>query len=174
MTTLVQSCKGLRALFMDNTDVSDLVLIEAVTLVRQRNPHTVLVHDIDIPSLPTVGLSLTAHECPKVTWRGIREILSHNTEVIITNKTAQLPQLERYPKSSHGGVSDITSSPSTSLAQLVSSSSANPTFKTPSSMPTLHNSSRFSKTLMLLSTDSRRAHQACSALRHPCGTKARA
>jgi F-box/leucine-rich repeat protein 2/20 len=125
MTTLVQSCKGLRALFMDNTDVSDLVLIEAVTMVRQRNPHTVLVHDIDIPSLPTVGLSLTAHECPKVTWSGIREILSHNTEVITTNKTAQLPQLERYPISSLGGVSDITFSPSTSLAQLVSSSSAN-------------------------------------------------
>jgi F-box/leucine-rich repeat protein 2/20 len=124
MTTLIQSCKGLRALFMDNTDVSDLTLIEAAAMVRQRNPRTVLTDGIDIPTQPTVGLSLTAHDCPKVTWRGIREILSHNTEVITTTKTAQLPQLERYRTGSPRRVSDIFSSPSTSLTQLLPSSSA--------------------------------------------------
>jgi F-box/leucine-rich repeat protein 2/20 len=64
---------------MDNTDVSDLVLIEAAAMVLQRNSRMVLVDDIDIPSQPTIGLSLAAYDCPKVTWRGIREILSHDT-----------------------------------------------------------------------------------------------
>jgi F-box/leucine-rich repeat protein 2/20 len=123
MITLLQSCKGLQSLEMNSTDVSDLVLVEAAAMVRQRDPRTVLADDI--PSQPTVGLSLRAYGCSNVTWTGIREILSHNTEVITTTKTAQPPQLERYPTGLPRRVSDI-SSPLTSLAQLVSSSSANP------------------------------------------------
>lgn len=126
MTTLLRSCKGLRALFMDNTDVSDLTLIEAAAMIRQRNLRTILADDIDIPSQPTIGLSLTAHDCPKVTWRGIREILSHNTEVITTTKTARLQQIEMYSTGSPGRVSMTTSSTSTSISQLLPTISTAP------------------------------------------------
>ena len=124
MIALLQSCKGLRSLEMNNTDVSDLVLVEAVAMIRQRDVRTVLA-DV-VPSQPTIGLSLTAHDCPKVTWTGIREILSHNTEVITTTKTAQLPHFERYRTGSPRKVNDISSLPPTSLTQLIPSSSATP------------------------------------------------
>jgi F-box/leucine-rich repeat protein 2/20 len=122
MIALLQSCKSLRSLEMNNTDVSDLVLIEAATMVRQRNLRTVLA-DV-VPSQPTVGLSLGAHDCSNVTWTGIREILSHNTEVITTTKTAQLQQFEGYRTGSPRRVNDISSLPPTSLTQLIHSSSA--------------------------------------------------
>jgi F-box/leucine-rich repeat protein 2/20 len=122
MITLLRSCKGLRSLEMNNTDVSDLVLVEAAAMVRQRNPRTALA-DV-IPSQPIIGLSLSAHDCSNMTWTGIREILSHNTEVITKGKTAQLPQLERYRTGSPRRVSDISSSSSISLTQLLPSSSA--------------------------------------------------
>lgn len=126
MTTLVQSCKGLRALFMDNTDVSDLTLIGAAAMVRQRNPRTTLTDGTGVPFQPTLGLFMTAHDCPKVTWRGIREILSHNTEVISTTQTAHLSQLESSPTGLPKRYSDIDSSPSTSLEQLPLFSSTSP------------------------------------------------
>jgi F-box/leucine-rich repeat protein 2/20 len=93
MITLLRSCKGLQSLEMNNTNISDLVLVEAAAMVRQRNPRAVPANGV--PSQPTVGLYLGAHDCWNVTWTGIREILSHNTEVITTTKTAQLPQLIR-------------------------------------------------------------------------------
>jgi F-box/leucine-rich repeat protein 2/20 len=124
MITLLQSCKGLQSLEMNNTDVSDLVLLEAAAMVRQRNPRTVLADDL--PPQPTVGLSLSAYDCPKVTWTGIREILSHNTEVITTTTTTLFLQPERYCTGSPRGVSDTSSSPSISLTQLLPSSSATP------------------------------------------------
>jgi F-box/leucine-rich repeat protein 2/20 len=124
MVTLLQSCKGLQSLEMNNTNVSDLVLLEAAAMVRQRNPRTVLADDL--PPQPTVGLFLSAYDCPKVTWTGIREILSHNTEVITTTATTLFPQPERYCTGSPREVSDTSSSPSTSLTQLLSSTTATP------------------------------------------------
>ena len=116
---LLQSCMGLRSLEINSTDVSDLVLVEAVTMVRQRNLRAVLA-DV-VPSQPTVGLSLRAYDCSNVTWTGIREILSHNTKVIDVTETAQLPQFEGYRTGSPGRVNDISS---TSCTQFIPSSSA--------------------------------------------------
>jgi len=126
MTTLVQCCKGLRALSMDNTKVSDLTLIEAAAMVRQRNPRTVLTNSVRLPSQPTVGLSLTAHDCSEVTWRGVREILSHNIEVIDSTQTAPLSRFESCPTCFPKRFSDINSSPSTSLERLPLFSSTSP------------------------------------------------
>lgn len=124
MITLLRSCNGLQSLEMNNTDISNLVLVEAAAMVRQRSLRAVLA-DI-VPSQPTVGLSLRAYDCSNVTWTGIREILSHNTEVITTTKIAQLPQFEGHRKGSLGRVNDISSLPSTSLPQSISCSSATP------------------------------------------------
>jgi F-box/leucine-rich repeat protein 2/20 len=38
---------------------------------------------------PTTGLRLVAYDCSDVTWAGIREILSHNSEVITTARTTE-------------------------------------------------------------------------------------
>lgn len=124
MITLLQSCKGIQSLEMNNTDISDLVLVEATAMVRQRNPRTVLADEL--PSQPIIGLSLSAYDCSNVTWTGVREILSHNTEAITTTRTSRLPQPERYRTGSSRRASDISSSPSTSLTQLLPSSSATP------------------------------------------------
>ncbi|MCJ1451703.1 hypothetical protein MMC28_002043 [Mycoblastus sanguinarius] len=76
MLHVIKSCPQLRTLFMDNTRVSDLVLTEAASQVRAR--------DRVIPespkSVPIVGLHLVVYDCQNVTWTGVREILSRNTE----------------------------------------------------------------------------------------------
>ncbi|KAK3375393.1 hypothetical protein B0H63DRAFT_278124 [Podospora didyma] len=75
MLPVMRNCTGLKSVFMDNTRVSDLVLAEAAAMVRKRSPqvprHT--------PN-PVVGLSLVVYDCQNVTWTGVREVLSRNTE----------------------------------------------------------------------------------------------
>ena len=73
MLAVIKACPQLRNVVMDNTRVSDLVLTEAAAQLR--------VRDRTIPtSPPTVGLHLVVYDCQNVTWTGVREILSCNTE----------------------------------------------------------------------------------------------
>lgn len=73
MLAVLKSCSQLRNVVMDNTRVSDLVLTEAAAQLRTR--------DRTIPSsLPTVGLRLVVYDCQNVTWTGVREVLSRNTD----------------------------------------------------------------------------------------------
>ncbi|KAJ4356903.1 hypothetical protein N0V85_009534, partial [Neurospora sp. IMI 360204] len=86
MLPVFRACTSLRSVIMDNTRISDLVLAEAASMVRQRamdakrraislNPQQ------QQPSaLPKVILHLTVYDCGNVTWTGIREVLSRNTE----------------------------------------------------------------------------------------------
>ena len=76
MLQVVKSSTQLRTLFMDNTRVSDLVLTEAAAQFRARD--RVAPASRDVP--PTVGLHLVVYDCQNVTWTGVREILSRNTE----------------------------------------------------------------------------------------------
>ena len=76
MLQVVKSAPQLRTLFMDNTRVSDLVLTEAAAQVRARD--RVAPVSPNVP--PTVGLHLVVYDCQNVTWTGVREILSRNTE----------------------------------------------------------------------------------------------
>lgn len=93
MLALLQSCTGLQSLEMDNTRISNLVLVEAAAMVRQRTPRTILTDNT--PFKPNTGLRLIAYDCSNVTWTGVREILSRNAEVITTTKHAELPPLEK-------------------------------------------------------------------------------
>ena len=73
MLPLIKSCSGLRNLVVDNTRISDLALTEAAAQMCTR--------DRNIPSsLPKIGLHLVVFDCQNVTWSGIREVLSRNTE----------------------------------------------------------------------------------------------
>ena len=76
MLPVLRACRRLRTVDLDNTRVSDLVLAEAAGMVRERSRR--------LPStgrLPHVGLRLVVYDCQNVTWTGIREVLSRNTEV---------------------------------------------------------------------------------------------
>lgn len=76
MLQVVKSCRQLRTLFMDNTRISDLVLTEAAAQVRARDHVAPVLPD----RLPKVGLHLVVYDCQNVTWTGVREVLSRNTE----------------------------------------------------------------------------------------------
>lgn len=76
MLRVLKSCPKLHTVFMDNTRVSDLVLTEAAAQIRLRDRNNPLVTNAP----PTVGLHLVVYDCQNVTWTGVREILSRNTE----------------------------------------------------------------------------------------------
>lgn len=76
MLPVVKACTSLRSIDMDNTKISDLVLAEVATMVRSRSSRTTCAR-----SRPQVGLRLVIFDCSNVTWTGIREVLSRNSEV---------------------------------------------------------------------------------------------
>ncbi len=70
---LLKSCSRLRSLVCDNTRISDLTLMEAAIQLRKRDRKT--------PSpLPVIGFHLIVFDCQNVTWAGVREVLSQNSE----------------------------------------------------------------------------------------------
>ncbi|KAI9818984.1 MAG: hypothetical protein M1826_001239 [Phylliscum demangeonii] len=75
MIPVLQACRHLASVDLDNTRVGDLVLIEAASMVRQRSRLCAAPHR------PRVGLRLVVYDCQHVTWTGIREVLSGNADV---------------------------------------------------------------------------------------------
>ncbi|KAL2156064.1 hypothetical protein VTH82DRAFT_809 [Thermothelomyces myriococcoides] len=75
MLPVIRACTRLRSVYMDNTRVSDLVLAEAAAMVRKRSPRPA-----GKGAFPKISLSLVVYDCPNITWTGVREILSRNTE----------------------------------------------------------------------------------------------
>lgn len=73
---VIKSCENLTSLCVDNTRISDLVLMEAAEQVRKRGS-TANARD-----RPKKGLSLIAFDCQNVTWAGVREIMSQNTRIL--------------------------------------------------------------------------------------------
>lgn len=86
MLPVLQSCTNLQSLEMDNTRISDLVLVEAAAMVRQRAPRTT-----DPRARPAVSLRLVAYDCSNVTWTGVREILSRNAELTTQRRIISSP-----------------------------------------------------------------------------------
>ncbi len=76
MLPVVKACTSLRNIDMDNTKISDLVLAEVASMVRMRSSRTTCSR-----SRPRVGLRIIVFDCSNVTWTGIREVLSRNSEV---------------------------------------------------------------------------------------------
>ncbi|KAI9646213.1 hypothetical protein NHQ30_005653 [Ciborinia camelliae] len=76
MLPVIRSCSGLQSIDMDNTRISDLILAEAATMVRLRSSYTK-----NRRSCPRTGLRMVVFDCSNVTWTGIREVLSRNSEI---------------------------------------------------------------------------------------------
>ena len=76
MLQVLKACPNLRSLVMDNTRVSDLVLTEAAAQVRIRDQAMPTTSNAP----PKVSLHMVVYDCQNVTWTGVREILSRNTE----------------------------------------------------------------------------------------------
>jgi F-box/leucine-rich repeat protein 2/20 len=103
MLAVLQTCTGLRSPVMGNTRISDLVLTETAAMVRRRSLRTVLMDNTLLP--PTTGLRLVPYDCSDVTWAGIREILSHNTELITTARTTEPASQEKTSATNVGSSS---------------------------------------------------------------------
>ncbi|EXJ63679.1 hypothetical protein A1O7_00014 [Cladophialophora yegresii CBS 114405] len=73
---LLKACTELKSLCLDNTRISDLVLMEASEQVRKRGNTT------KRSQRPKKGLELVAFDCANVTWAGVREILQGNGRVM--------------------------------------------------------------------------------------------
>lgn len=73
---LLKACPEIKSLCLDNTRISDLVLMEASEQVRKRGSTT------KRSQIPTKGLELVAFDCANVTWAGVREILQGNGRVM--------------------------------------------------------------------------------------------
>jgi len=76
MLPVIRACTSLKSVDMDNTRISDLVLVEAAAMVRSRSSRTTCAN-----SRPRVGLSIVAFDCQNMTWTGVREVLCRNSEV---------------------------------------------------------------------------------------------
>lgn len=73
---LLKACPELKSLCLDNTRISDLVLMEASEQVRKRGSTA------KKGLRPKKGLELVAFDCANVTWAGVREILQGNCRVM--------------------------------------------------------------------------------------------
>jgi F-box/leucine-rich repeat protein 2/20 len=73
---LLKACPSIKSLCLDNTRISDLVLMEASEQVRKRGSTT------KKRQMPKRGLELVAFDCANVTWAGVREILQGNGRVM--------------------------------------------------------------------------------------------
>lgn len=76
MLPVIRACSSLKSVTLDNTRISDLTLAEAASMIRSRSSRTTCAS-----SRPRIGLNLTVYDCQNVTWTGVREVLSRNSEV---------------------------------------------------------------------------------------------
>jgi F-box/leucine-rich repeat protein 2/20 len=76
MLPVIRACTSLQSADLDNTKISDLVLVEAASMIRARSSRTTCAK-----SRPRIGLRMVVFDCQNVTWTGIREVLSRNSEV---------------------------------------------------------------------------------------------
>ena len=98
MLPLLRACPRLSSLEMDNTRISDLVLIEAAEVVRERcmdQNSGVVFKSMNQQSknnnLPRIGLRMDVYDCANVTWTGIREVLRSNAAVLPAPAPAPAP-----------------------------------------------------------------------------------
>lgn len=114
MLPVLRNCHNLASLEMDNTRISDLVLTEAASMVRQRSSRT-----FEPMSKPTVGLKLVAYDCQNVTWTGVREILSRNAEITTSRRIVPASELRTLQQSSASGSSTPTAISTSSVNEVI-------------------------------------------------------
>ena len=76
---VLQACTNLTSIQLDNTSITNQTLIEAASIVRSRQPE---LSSSDTPSAPHVGLTMEVYDCHDITWTGVREVLSRNSEAL--------------------------------------------------------------------------------------------
>ena len=121
MLPLLNACPRLANLEMDNTRISDLVLIEAADLNREirrrqlaglanrtedKTPDGKLKYKAG--PFPLASLHMEVYDCANVTWTGIREVLSCNAEVIRPRpcRTSRVKMVEPLVESVSGSDDD--------------------------------------------------------------------
>jgi F-box/leucine-rich repeat protein 2/20 len=78
MLPILKACTSLESVDMDNTRISDLVLAEAASVVRTRNRSA---RALTGSQRPVIGLRIVVYDCSRVTWSGVREVMSRNAEI---------------------------------------------------------------------------------------------
>jgi F-box and leucine-rich repeat protein 2/20 len=114
---ILKSCQNLTSLCLDNTRVSDLVLMEAAEQVRKRGSTT------NARDRPKKGLSIIAFDCQNVTWAGVREVMSQNTRVLQSRSLFQHKTLSRASVNEKTG--EVSASPA------ITTTTANPVLMYP-------------------------------------------
>ena len=83
---IIKSCPELKSLCVDNTRISDRVLIEASEQIRRRGNLT------KRGARPRKGMELIAFDCANVTWAGIRQIMQANSRVLPGRKKSMVKE----------------------------------------------------------------------------------
>ena len=92
MLPIIKKCHGLKSIWMDNTRISDLVLVEIAAKLRVRNKFALVGN----PSgKPCIGIRVVAYDCQHVNWTGVKEVLSRNAEFFHRPDYSHQPT---YPK----------------------------------------------------------------------------
>lgn len=86
---ILKSCPELKSLCLDNTRISDLVLVEASEQVRRRG------HLLKKGTRPKKGLELVAFDCANVTWVGVKEVLAGNCRILNGRKRSVVQKVPR-------------------------------------------------------------------------------
>jgi F-box/leucine-rich repeat protein 2/20 len=125
---IMRKCVNLEEVDMDNTGVTDMVLVEAASRMRARNArlareadeeYSVRSHvyqeghpeadeaevDAEVRKMMTKGsvgvsLRLVVYDCRHITWMGIRDVLSRNAEILPTTYNPS-PKVSSSPNSSN-------------------------------------------------------------------------
>ncbi|KKY16815.1 putative f-box domain protein [Phaeomoniella chlamydospora] len=103
MLPVLKAATNVTSLVLDNTRVSDLVLMEAADMVRRRGSTE------GRTSKPKQGLTLICFDCLNVTWAGVREVLNKNAYVMQARGAARFAPNKAMPvvsiQESNGGSS---------------------------------------------------------------------
>ncbi|KAG6035700.1 hypothetical protein E4U19_004398 [Claviceps sp. Clav32 group G5] len=77
MVPVLESCRKLKSIDMDNTRISDLSLGAAIAMILTRSKRS---FNSDVR--PKITLQLVVYDCRNVTWAGIREVLFRNAWIM--------------------------------------------------------------------------------------------
>ncbi|EPQ63732.1 Bgt-4500 [Blumeria graminis f. sp. tritici] len=88
--SIIRACKNLKSIDVDNTKITDLVLTEAAAMVRTRH-----ILEPTEAMCPIIGLKMVVYDCQNITWAGVHEILTRNSEVW---KTTSHQSPDVYPE----------------------------------------------------------------------------
>ena len=123
---LLKATPNITSLVLDNTRVSDLVLMEIADMVRRRGSTE------KRSSKPKKGLSLICFDCQNVTWAGVREVLNKNSFVTQARGVSRFAPPKATPVVSIQ--ENDVSHPSSSSSSTSSVNDVNPN-KTPTPIP---------------------------------------